>query len=62
MVLKMLGSVGCAPGAQWGRFGTERNQFKGWVLLLNSVTGVFPLCHLQRHETCMRFEMKSLFL
>lgn len=39
-----------------------RNPFKGWVLLLNSPTGVFPLRHLQCHETYMRFEMKSLFL
>lgn len=62
MVLKMLGSVGSALGAQWGRFGTARIQFEGWVLLLNSVTGVFPLRHLQCHETCMRFELKSLFL
>lgn len=62
MVLKLPGGVGCALGAQRGRFGTVRSQLKGWMLLLNSVTGVFPLCHLQRHETCMRFEMKSLFL
>lgn len=39
-----------------------RNPFKGRMLLLNSPTGVFPLRHLQCHETCMRFEMKSLFL
>lgn len=49
-------------GQRGVRSGWVLAQFKGWVLLLNSLTGVFPLRHLQRHETCMRFEMKSLFL